>query len=566
MTIPSAPIQASPELTPASDADRLDSVSELLRSLVKAVRAHQLYLPNNPMYAKALEAVRSAFQTVWSNTDELQLGITETDLRLGDASAYHDPERSGDSLPWLFFKDGVREILFRRGFEDDELEGLLGLIKRVRVASPDEDDLLTMLWDQDFGYLRYRFVDLTLEGVQPLSDDESARDKQITVSVAQSVEESPRAGVVSLDDFDSTVYFLDDAEIAYLRGAVRDEYLSDLSANVTGLVLDIFEAQHAGEIRSEVCGLLDTLLIHFLAAGNFRSAALLIRESATSAGRASALADDHRAALTALPDRLSGPESLRQLLQSLDDAAELPPAGEISELFEQLRPRALETVFGWLGRLQNARVRAMLEEAAGRLASQNTAELVRLIASRTPEVALEAMRRAAALKTAAAVAPLGKALGEPDAKHRLAAVQALAEIASPGALQQLERGVEDTDREVRIAAVKALGTRGYRLALPRVRGAIEGRVMRDADLTERMAFFETFGTLAGDAGVQQMDDILNGKGFFGRRAEPEIRACAAMALGRIGTSRALDAARRATNDKELLVRNAVAKAARGPEP
>ena len=46
-------------------------VGELLRAFGKAVRAHQLYLPNNPMHARALAAVREAFLTVWNEADAI---------------------------------------------------------------------------------------------------------------------------------------------------------------------------------------------------------------------------------------------------------------------------------------------------------------------------------------------------------------------------------------------------------------------------------------------------------------------------------------------------------------
>jgi HEAT repeat protein len=60
------------------------------------------------------------------------------------------------------------------------------------------------------------------------------------------------------------------------------------------------------------------------------------------------------------------------------------------------------------------------------------------------------------------------------------------------------------------------------------------------------------------------DGILNGKGFLGRREEPEIRACAAVALGRIGTARALESLRTASGEKDVVVRNAVTRALRSP--
>ena len=99
--------------------------------------------------------------------------------------------------------------------------------------------------------------------------------------------------------------------------------------------------------------------------------------------------------------------------------------------------------------------------------------------------------------------------------------------------------------------------------LPRLESAIKGKALRDADLTEKMAFFEGYGALCGDPGVVHLDAILNGKGFLGRREEAEIRACAAIALGRIASPKALDALRKAAAEKDIVVRNAVSRALRG---
>jgi HEAT repeat protein len=87
--------------------------------------------------------------------------------------------------------------------------------------------------------------------------------------------------------------------------------------------------------------------------------------------------------------------------------------------------------------------------------------------------------------------------------------------------------------------------------------------VRDADLTEKMAFFEGYGTLCGDGGVPHLDSILNGKGFLGRREDAEIRACAAIALGRVGTPKAQESLRKAAAEKDIVVRNAVTRALRG---
>jgi HEAT repeat protein len=78
-----------------------------------------------------------------------------------------------------------------------------------------------------------------------------------------------------------------------------------------------------------------------------------------------------------------------------------------------------------------------------------------------------------------------------------------------------------------------------------------------------MAFFEAYGALVGEEGVAILDGMLNSGGFLKKREDPEVRACAAMALGRIGTPAAQAALQKAANAKEALVRNAVVRALRG---
>ena len=545
-------------------------VEELLKLLVKGMRAHQLYLHNNPIYLRAIEMLGEGLAAVWQHTDEIALAFTEGEIRWSDRAVLSEPSKSADSLPWLFFKDGIREVRILRGFEEEELVKFLDVIQRARKATPDDDDLLTMLWEQDFLYLRYRFVDLAMESAPPLLDTTPAEMRPSAEATPEHVQESvvsdTRPGVVSLEDFDTTLYFLDEKEIDYLREGVKNEYSRDLRPSVLALLLDIFEAQWDVAVRDEICEILDGFILHLLSAGQFRAVAYLLREVGVTLGRAKEVKPEQRAKLDALPSRLSAPEALSQLLESLEEASELPPQADLSELFEQLRPTALTTVFGWIARLQHPQLKPLLEAAASRLAGQNTSELVKLIASSDPMIAGEAIRRAGGLKTAAGVAPLAAIMTDGALPLRLLAVQALNDIASPGALQVLEKSVDDPDRDVRVATLRAIAARAYKPALPRVDSAAKGKRAREADLTEKMALFEAYGALAGEPGIPLLEGLLSSKGFLGKREDPELRACAAMALGRIGGPRSNEILRKAStdNEKEVLVRNAINRALRAP--
>jgi HEAT repeat protein len=49
---------------------------------------------------------------------------------------------------------------------------------------------------------------------------------------------------------------------------------------------------------------------------------------------------------------------------------------------------------------------------------------------------------------------------------------------------------------------------------------------------------------------------------MGKKDDPEMRACAAMALGKVGTPKAMESLNRAASEKDVIVRNAVSRAIR----
>ncbi len=539
-------------------------VTDLLKSFVKAFRATQMYLPNNPMHARSIDAVRDAFNALWQQTDDLVLQVIETRLEWEGRVVLDEGERTSDNVAWLLYKDGIRELTIQKGFEAEELAIFFGLLQRVRKASDDDDDLLTLMWEREFATLQYRYVDLTQDsgpGVESMERQEQ-KEKILSPAQAEAGLESTKSSIATMEDFDSTLYFLDDREVEYLQQEIKREFSTDLRPAVIASLLDTFENQKDPTVREEICGLLDYFLLILLSTAQYRNAAYLLREAGVTATRAPEILEPQKQRLLQLSELMSDPKPLGQLLQALEDSPLRAPQHELDELFGILQPRALETILSWIGKSTNPQLKMLLEGAASRLAAGNSQELIRLIGSDDEAVVLEAIRRAAALKSPAAVPALGKMLTVGETDLRVAAVTALADIGSPGAMQMLERALSDEDREVRIVAVKTLGAKNARAALPKIEAAIKGKDLRDGNLGEKMAYFEAYGLLCGDAGVVLLDGILNSKGFMGKKDDSEIRACAAMALGKINTAKANEALRKAASEKDVMVRNAVSKAIR----
>jgi hypothetical protein len=558
-------------VTAGPHADLLPAaqVAELITGLGKALRAFHMYLPNNPIYLRATENLRGAFAPVWAVLEELVLTVAETDFVWEEQVVYHQPTKA-ESLAWGLFKDGMRSLSIKRGAEQEELPRLLEAINRARYLTADAgDDLLTLLWEQEFQFIQYQFVEFFGEGGGSMpeqtgtypagSDAAAARQRQ-----AQVAEEAPPRpkGVVDLEDFDSTLYFLDESEIHQVARQVEEEYRRDIRVSSLNVLFDLFELEGDPATRSEIIGILEHLFPNLLNARDFRTAAGVLRESKLLATRAQGLLPEHRVRLDGFVAKLSEPAIVSQLLQSLDEAPALAGEAEVAEVLRELRASALEPVLSWIPSLSSPALRAVLEGVADRLASSNTEEVMRILRSKDSEALTSVVTLCGRLGLHQAVPGLADTVVHRDPAVRLASVQSLAQLGTPAALALIDKAIEDGDRSVRLAAVRVAGGRGYKGALKRVEAAVLGKGLKEMDLTEKMAFFEAYGAIAGPGGLKALSGILMPRGLLKFKETPETRACAAIAIGRIRTPEAREVLTRMAEEKDLVVRNAINRALR----
>jgi hypothetical protein len=546
----------------------------MLKTLVKALRAFQMYLPNNPIYQKAQQNITESFRPIWEVLDELELAIVETDFHWEDQVVYHQPNKN-ESLAWTLYKDGMRVLTLKSGAERRELVKLLEVVHKARMLPAEaDDDLNTLLWEQQFEYIQYQFTEFLTDGTPIEYTGEHASPEPAVVQQAVQEELQPesategapsegrKTGIVDIEDFDSTLYFLEESEISYIAKALEQEYSQDLRTTTLNILLDLLEQQPEDAVRSELFGILETLMPNMLQGGEFRAVAMILREVRAIGERARELTAEQRQRLENFRSQLSEPTVLTQMLQAVDEATAAPSVTDLGELFRELRPGSLETILVWLPRIATAFVRDLLVEASERLAAASPNEVLRLLRMPESEALMGTVDLCGRLELQGSVPGLTETLAHQDRTIRLASVKSLTAVGSAGALQALEKALDDSDREVRIAGVRALGARGYKNALKRIQtGVLEGG-LKDADLTERIAFFEAFAAIAGPTALEPLSRVLIPGGMFRRKFGPEDRACAAIALSRLRTEDARAILQQAANDKDLVVRNAVNRALR----
>ncbi|MDX1494161.1 MAG: HEAT repeat domain-containing protein [Longimicrobiales bacterium] len=561
-------------------AQPVEEVRSLFVTLGKAFRAYQLYDENNPVRQRFVDTLKKEFLALWDELDRLVVNMDEDRIYLGGAEVYHSESRN-DSLAFLFFKDGVREITFLPGIETHELGTFLGVLQKARKLVPEGDDLLTVLWEAEMQYFQYQYVDLLAEGVElpeagggntgaELQAALQAEDEEIA---AQQEEEAHAGGAaadqpqtVKQDDFNPTLYVLDPKEMETLRAELEKEMARDTRSDVLKALFDRLEEPGNRERQSEILGILETLLPNFLSRGKLVAATNVLREL-RRLEQIEGMFDEQRLSESRrILDGISTTEAIEELMQALFAGTIRASSAQLSSFLQFLRGTALKPLLRESEIVEHKELQSVLRKSVQGIAGKNQKALVSLLEEEDPLVAAAAAKLAAEMKIAEAGPPLARLLSHDDASVRLAAVEAATALKASSVASALEDRLEDEERPVRIAAARALAELRYPPAAKTLSDIVKGKRIRMADISEKVAVFEAYGTVAGEAAVGLLDALLNKKGgLLGKKESTEIRSAAALGLGCIDSPEARAALEKATQDEDAVVRSNVNRALRREE-
>lgn len=553
----------------------IDQVRALFVTLGKAFRAYQLYDENNPVRQRFVDALAGEFTTLWGEIDRLVVTVDEDHIYLGGTDVYKSESRN-DSLAFLVYKDGVRELTFQQGIEN-EIEGLLGVLQKARRLSPEGDDLLTVLWEAQLQHLEYQYVDLLAEGVNlpeagpghgagelqavlEAEDEEIAQQEEADAG-GEAAPDAPQT--VKQDDFNPTLYALDPRDMETLRAELQKELKRDTRADVLKALFDRLEEPERRERQTEVLGILRTLIPNFLSRGGLVPATNVLMELQRLERLDGVFDEERMQASSQILDEVSAPEAIEELIQALYDGTIKASSKQLGGFLQCLRGGALAPLLRESESVGHKQLQAVLRQAVQGIAERNKGALIALLEQEDAVVAAGAARLAGRIQATEAGPGLAQLLAHPEPNVRLAAIEAAISLKASMVAGGLEQSLEDPERDVRVAAARALAELRYSPAAQTLAGIVKSRQIRQADVTEKVAIFEAYGMTAQADGVALLDQLLNKKGgLFGKQESTEIRAAAALGLGKITAASAKEALEQATQDEDPVVRSNVNRALR----
>lgn len=559
-----------------AEADDLpiSQVKALFVILGKALRAFQLYDNNNPVRKRFVDNLREAFEGLWTEIEGLNLAVEEDRFVMAGEEVYHSTLRS-DSLSFLLYKDGIRDISFLPGVEGDELDRFLGLLQRAKMLkSAEADDVLTMLWEADFQCFKWVYVDQLGEGVVlPEARPEGERgdlDKVYAVETeidSADEEMAEQGGQPSAppppkvgSDFNPALFSLDPVEKEQLETELRAEMERDLRHDVLSALFDRLEEPEYPERQSEIVVIFRELIPNFLSRGAVPAAAAVLEELSAVRETPGAMNEELQLECDRLLDEVSSPETIEQLIRTLQDGTVDVAAEVLEQLLKHLRAGALPVLLRAVEQEIDETLREMLRTAIRGIAAEHQEALLDLLDDVSPPVVSGAVRLVAELEIVETAPKVATLMSHMDGGVRLASVEAAVKLAAPSSTAGLTALLSDSEYDVRLAASRGLAELNHVDATSALEQVVKGKEIRLAHLAEKIAFFESYAALGGGKAVEVLGGLLNRKGFLGRREPSEIRACAARALGKIELPKARDALEATKNEGDVLVRTAVREA------
>jgi HEAT repeat protein len=143
-------------------AASVNKAKEVLNLFAKVFASMRIYPTENPTVKSLMNTFSEKMQEFLVEEEELKLIVDEFSIISMEETIFQDRQKKA-SLPFLFFKDGIRELAFYKGLDKEELQDFLKVIRNNADLPPDESDIVNSLWIKDLPHIRYFAVDEFLD-------------------------------------------------------------------------------------------------------------------------------------------------------------------------------------------------------------------------------------------------------------------------------------------------------------------------------------------------------------------------------------------------------------------
>ncbi|HEY3376789.1 MAG TPA: hypothetical protein VGL77_04775 [Armatimonadota bacterium] len=539
-----------------------------VEAFVKAVKAYRYYPPEYPMLEEFQQELLTTLQAYVEQHTILSLTITETAFALKGRQLYATEDLKS-SVPFLFYRDGVREISLFEGIEEGEVRDLIQILVQCDHTDKAEDDLVTLLWEKEFVHLDYLAVDDFL-GQGPVFIPETAEefrqhldprpvahheDDALFDRLGALTHESPSESITDKFATEIDLFTLSPTEMRALQEEIDHDCGPFGAARYIPLLCNLLTTEQDPALFQREIDALHEIFEMLLPLGEYRRAADLLTRVRTTLALFPPTTWQH-APLKALLQHAVQGRWLPEITARLQHREQGQHLADIKEFLLRLPKTAVEPLIRLLGDVSDYKTRAMLCEVLSVVGAQATPVIAPFLSDPRPTLVQDLLKVLRQLNPESALPLFARAWQHRDAQVRKAVLKAVSGVAGEYAERILSKGLSDPDESLRCQTAIFLGGRQTETALATLLRVVHAKGFDARSPAEVQAFLEGLGASRSHLALDILESLLASRPWFARRKADEIRHHAARALGIAGTPEALEMLQKYSTAKDEAIRRA----------
>ena len=509
----------------------------------------KLYQKNNPMYSKAIDNLFTKVTDIFQQTGDIVLQI-EPQALLSDSEQVYSSHEQHDNFAFLFFKEGLRELTFKKDVTKEELEEFLNIISRDDKELLDED-IVSLLWDSNFQNIKH-VVD---EGV--FAEDDGYESKATQKVLEQS---TPRDNIMAAysDAFAAenvTPLAVESPSESDFED-VRIQLERDAEIRLYKIINIIFELYWQARDRdelTEITSIMKSMVGYLVNNGNMENLIDILKKIRITLDDEE-IQDEIKESLKEVVCHAGSPDIVRAMGPIIDSRADVDE-DTLNEFAAYLEKNAIQSFIELLGELKNFSSRKMVMHVLTEIGRKDIKVLLNGLTDRRWYLARNIVLIIRQIGDMEAAYQLITKARHTDMRVKTEVIKTIGDLKISQATSFLEENLNAEEQQVRISSVRALGhLRDEKAKQILIQHIKENKAFINKNYEEKKCFFEVLSLWKENDVADFFSGFLKLKSYFGRKKLYENMAYAAYGLGRIGNSEYLPLLKKYESSSDPLLR------------
>lgn len=559
------------------DPEEVNKATAVLRYFDSAFSLIKIYPSDNRSVLKSVDSFYERLTGFLAEYENLTITTEEFSFSYKGETIFKEEEKQ-NSLPFFFFKDGMRELSFHVGLEKKELKDFLELLKKESSLPLEDSDIVNSLWVKDFAHIRHfaidEFLDLDIGkgGERSTTDIKEFSGGLINLTPEDKIELYKRSIALGLqlnpileekeDDKD-----LQDFNLPYHVAAACEGENPDLKSMLSenretpsmvamaNLLFEILFLEERPDQFSATLNVLYQCYKEVVYKSNFNLASLILARIQELKGMLPDESEEKEKSLDAILEKTKD-ESFIALLRGLFLDSQIKNYDSFFQFLTFLTPNSIPLVGDiW----EHSKDPFLLEKASTflqEIAQENIAPVAKIASKDRVTLTKEVV---AILGRIGGKQILPYLINFSEYQHkaiRLEIIHAMSKIKDKNTNRILIKFLSDTDGEVRTRAAMNLKYYGDKATLKFVMQLAQEKDFTNKGKLEKKSILNYLACAKNGEIAALLNSILKKWTILSTSKQNETRLCAVSALEKMATPEAVDILKEGTKIRNKTIRNA----------